>query len=190
MRTLDHFCFPILNNNGGLKEYEIRREDGNFYPGILLPLVNLEGIGISGSVATLLQYTFDPMCYRYEGDQIAGWRDGYEDGGPLVDQRRHPVLLLDENQFPVPPPEARFELPERPVYEWAAARDFRGLPQSKVASMNSRFKNPVTLFRERLQAVISEGGTKRVAGRVKASKLNDGQASPLAVKGSSAGNDA
>ncbi|KAK5636812.1 hypothetical protein RRF57_012524 [Xylaria bambusicola] len=59
---------------------------------------------------------------------------------------------------------ARFELPERPMYEWAAARDFRGLPQSKVASMNSRFKNPVTLFRERLQAVIAEGGTKRVAG--------------------------
>lgn len=164
--------------------YEIRRGDGKFYPGILLPLAGLEEIGICGSLATLFQYASGPVCYRYAGDQIVGWRDGYEDGGPLVTQRRYPVLLLDEGDFPVPPPEVRFELPKQSVYDWSAAHDFRTLPPSKVASMSCRFKRPITLFRERLQAMTTEGSQGRVADRTTSSRLDDDRALPPTLKDS------
>ncbi|KAI0965362.1 hypothetical protein F4678DRAFT_334927 [Xylaria arbuscula] len=131
--------------------YSIVWEDGEIYPGVLLPLGGFEGIGMSGDVSALLNGFAGPPCYRYKENETAGWADGYINGGQLVHKRQYPILFLDENKFSVPPPEVRFEPPQLAMYEWVAVHDIKGLFQE--ADVSFQFKEPTVRFRERLLAI-------------------------------------
>lgn len=76
----------------------------NWMPVIALPAAgSCDEIGLPGMVANenLFGGTV-PSCYRVDElkGEIAGWADGFEDGGPEVAQRQFPVLYVDGLHFP------------------------------------------------------------------------------------------
>ncbi|EEU37478.1 uncharacterized protein NECHADRAFT_86342 [Fusarium vanettenii 77-13-4] len=84
-------------------------------PILLLPMTDLERVGVSGSLDSLDLAEILPICY--DQDSLTGertWRDGYKDGQTLVTEREFPVIYFEGRAFP-----------ERSPVGWVAAKDLR-----------------------------------------------------------------
>lgn len=58
--------------------------------------------GIPGTLRNTRLLKKVPPCYKYTpgNSKLSGWAKGYEDGGPLVTERRFPVIFFDAEEFP------------------------------------------------------------------------------------------
>ncbi|KAF4454657.1 hypothetical protein F53441_2891 [Fusarium austroafricanum] len=68
------------------------------YPVFVLPWTSFDHFKWK---AALLKLT--PVCYLYNkklDQRPQGWAEGYEDGGPLVNERQYPVIYFDGKPFP------------------------------------------------------------------------------------------
>ncbi|KAL2674231.1 hypothetical protein Neosp_012682 [[Neocosmospora] mangrovei] len=84
-------------------------------PILLLPMTNLERVGVSGSLDSLDLAEILPICY--DQDSLTGertWRDGYKDGQTLVTEREFPVIYFEGRAFP-----------DKSPVGWVAAKDLR-----------------------------------------------------------------
>ncbi|KAI8712270.1 hypothetical protein NCS52_01324700 [Fusarium sp. LHS14.1] len=84
-------------------------------PVLLLPMTDLERVGVSGSLDSLDLAEILPICY--DQDSLTGertWRDGYKDGQTLVTEREFPVIYFEGRTFP-----------DKSPVGWVAAKDLR-----------------------------------------------------------------
>jgi hypothetical protein len=73
----------------------------DWYAMVILPIGDLEGLGISGSIYdTSLAKGHIPVCYKYnkQSRKIEGWADAFRDGGPRAADRKLPVMYFDDTQ--------------------------------------------------------------------------------------------
>ncbi|KAF4469367.1 hypothetical protein FALBO_3734 [Fusarium albosuccineum] len=68
---------------------------------LLLPMHNLQDVGIPNSIEGLGLLEDLPKCYAYDPRRKNfSWEEGYEDDGPRVLMRKFPVMFFDGSPFP------------------------------------------------------------------------------------------
>ncbi|KAF4978539.1 hypothetical protein FDECE_18198 [Fusarium decemcellulare] len=68
---------------------------------LLLPMHNLQDVGIPNSIEGLGLLEDLPKCYAYDPRRKNfSWEEGYEDDGPRVSMRKFPVMFFDGSPFP------------------------------------------------------------------------------------------
>ncbi|KAI5456254.1 hypothetical protein BGZ63DRAFT_397097 [Mariannaea sp. PMI_226] len=80
---------------------------------LLLPMQDLQSVGISGSIESLGLAEVLPRCYCAEQGNFS-WAEGYNDGEPLIMEREFPVMYFDGQDFPA-----------KSAVGWVSARDLR-----------------------------------------------------------------
>ncbi|KAG4258499.1 hypothetical protein FPRO03_03453 [Fusarium proliferatum] len=107
------------------------RMSKNWFAVLVLPLENVEMFGLS---------EFMPACYdcdKHTGQ--VGWKQGYENGGPLMADRQFPVMFFEG----VP-------ALDRDAVGWVAAKDLQNFdPDGSQASLISHYDSVLTFIRER-----------------------------------------
>lgn len=100
-------------------------ESKTWYLTTVLPLRELDEIGITGNLRSLNLVHTIPPCYEVDrnGLDIIGWKDSFEGSGTRVSEREFPCLFFHEN-FQVPPI-GEFAPPGGRHYAWVSARDLR-----------------------------------------------------------------
>ncbi|KAL6406046.1 hypothetical protein AUP68_10607 [Ilyonectria robusta] len=82
---------------------------------LLLPMSNLDDVGVTGSLESLGLAENVPTCYDYDTQANSfEWREGYKTGQSLVTEREFPVMYFDGQDFPA-----------KSAVGWVAARDLR-----------------------------------------------------------------
>ncbi|KAJ4307470.1 hypothetical protein N0V84_012712 [Fusarium piperis] len=82
---------------------------------LVLPMQDLEKIGVSGTLETLRLAEIMPLCYKYDKPTKRHvWREGYNEGQELVTEREFPVMYFDGQDFPA-----------KSAVGWVAAKDLR-----------------------------------------------------------------
>lgn len=84
----------------------------DIYPVLIMPL---ESLDLSKWKTVLLSRT--PPCYLFDIDidpYPRGWAEGYENGGPLANQRHYPAIYFDGRKFP-----------EESLVGWVRVKRFR-----------------------------------------------------------------
>ena len=66
---------------------------------LLLPMQDLQSVGVSGSIESLGLAEVLPMCYSSK-EGHSSWAEGYNDGESLVTEREFPVMYFDGQDFP------------------------------------------------------------------------------------------
>ncbi|RSL77976.1 hypothetical protein CEP52_017672, partial [Fusarium oligoseptatum] len=82
---------------------------------LVLPLHNLQDVGLGGTLDTLGLVKTAPVCYKY--DRSTGslaWRQGYNNGEDQVHRREFPVMYFDGQ-----------DIPSKCTFGWTAAHDLR-----------------------------------------------------------------
>ncbi|KAJ4328992.1 hypothetical protein N0V84_000564 [Fusarium piperis] len=109
-------CECITDPEPGQVYLAFWQSSKQWVPVLLLPMTDLPQVGVSGSIDSLgLADEMLPICY--DQDSLTGerkWRDGYEDGQPLVTEREFPVIYFEGRKFPEESPGG-----------WVAAKDLR-----------------------------------------------------------------
>ncbi|KAM0554144.1 hypothetical protein ACHAPJ_006943 [Fusarium lateritium] len=68
---------------------------------LLLPMHDLQDVGVLESIESLGLLKDLPQCYAYDHrSKVFSWKDGYEDNGPRVSARKFPVMFFDGSPFP------------------------------------------------------------------------------------------
>ncbi|KAJ3555067.1 hypothetical protein NPX13_g10439 [Xylaria arbuscula] len=124
-------------------------DDTSYYPAIALPFGDFSGIGISGSMRDILQHIPRPGCYQYKGNDITRWSLEYEDGEPLMNQRKYLFAFLDPNKISVPLPGCKFPLPNTVVYQWSTEDHVRWLDAAKELALQNELRHLINQFRTR-----------------------------------------
>ncbi|KAM0425801.1 hypothetical protein ACHAPT_009052 [Fusarium lateritium] len=86
-------------------------------PVLILPMKDLEKVGVQGTLESLNLADLLPICYDQDAlTSERTWREGYKDGQPLVTEREFPAIYFEGSKFPVKSPVG-----------WVAAKDLRKL---------------------------------------------------------------
>ncbi|KAI3567877.1 hypothetical protein IWW34DRAFT_676719 [Fusarium oxysporum f. sp. albedinis] len=96
---------------------------------LLLPMQDLQSIGISGSMESLGLAEVLPACYDNKGGNLF-WAEGYNDGEPLVAEREFPVMYFDGQDFPA-----------KSAVGWVAAKDLRDFDAKSKNSLVPHIKS-------------------------------------------------
>ncbi|KAF4943177.1 hypothetical protein FSARC_14997, partial [Fusarium sarcochroum] len=82
---------------------------------LVLPMKDLETVGVPGSIESLGLAEPLPPCYRYNRTNgTYSWAKRYQDGQPMVKDRMFPVMYFDGRDFPA-----------RSAVGWISAKDLR-----------------------------------------------------------------
>ncbi|CZR37680.1 uncharacterized protein FPRO_07129 [Fusarium proliferatum ET1] len=82
---------------------------------LLLPLTDLESVGVSASLKSLGLSRKSPSCITYNVNSGEfEWRDEYKDGGKLSHERKYPIIYFSSSKFP-----------ECSAIGWVLAKDLR-----------------------------------------------------------------
>ncbi|KAI0969634.1 hypothetical protein F4678DRAFT_166390 [Xylaria arbuscula] len=122
--------------------YSLWNHDRRIYPVMILGWDDLKPSGLEHNLAKtgLLNAKNLPNCYLYKNidsatnASITGWSPGFEDGGPMVKQRKFPVMFFDEggnsgwvsakslSKFPLygPVPSTEYDHPFNAARRWIA----------------------------------------------------------------------
>ncbi|CAM1501685.1 Fc.00g036690.m01.CDS01 [Cosmosporella sp. VM-42] len=88
---------------------------------LLLPMENLEEVGIPASIEGLGLLQDLPECYTYDPQSKAfSWSEGYDDNGLWVSMREFPIMFFDGSPFPRKSSVAWVFASELQVYDAAA----------------------------------------------------------------------
>ncbi|KAJ4171611.1 hypothetical protein NW754_013382 [Fusarium falciforme] len=93
-------------------------------PVLILPIIDLERVGVSGSLDSLGLAEILPICYdqgTLTGERT--WRDAYKKGQPLVTEREFPAIYFEGRSFP-----------DKSPVGWVAAKDLRKFDVATVAN--------------------------------------------------------
>ena len=102
-----------------------------WYAALLLPTGRLEPVGISGSIEDTGLLSSIPTCYRTKGKEICGWKPNFMAGGSKITKRSFAIMyLLDDLNIPR---EGSFEVPQRALFDWVAAKDLRSFDSKDIA---------------------------------------------------------
>lgn len=98
---------------------------------LVLPLQNLQDVGLDGTLDTLGLVKTAPVCYKYDkSTRSLAWRQGYNDGENQVSKREFPVRYFDGQ-----------DIPSKRTFGWMAANDLRpfdeGVHSELVENMSS-----------------------------------------------------
>lgn len=76
-------------------------ETQEWFASVLLPLQDLESVGIDESFEEMELFKTLPSCYQYDSSSRSlSWAQGYEDGGPKCSERHYPFIFFEGFQFP------------------------------------------------------------------------------------------
>lgn len=127
-----------------------------YYAAVVLPVGDFSPVGMIGTLSINTELTNNiPGCYKTLDNQIVGWADGYEDGGPLATEREYPVLYL-EDRIEVPL-EGALENPKVEAYGWVPVGDLETLSMTKPdARAMSGFKT-VKKYLQRMENLRRTG---------------------------------
>lgn len=117
----------------------------NSWPVLLLPTANLEDVGVPGTLEGLGLLKSLPTCYRYNTTtETLDWKEGFENGGGKVAQRRFPIMFFDD----------AFKFPSESQVAWLPARDLEVLDlESPVASDVPHIRSVRAYLRSRSQTL-------------------------------------
>ncbi|KAH7362202.1 hypothetical protein B0T11DRAFT_81845 [Plectosphaerella cucumerina] len=106
------------------------RGSKTWYAVVVLPLDNLESIGMQGTLRdTGLLNGNIPRGYKVEGHRIVGWETGYGDNGIARERRRYPLLWLQANvQFTFR--DGKLQVPAQQCFSWLPATQLRPFHKS------------------------------------------------------------
>ncbi|KAF4979328.1 hypothetical protein FDECE_18078 [Fusarium decemcellulare] len=91
------------------------KDSNRWVAALLLPMKNLQDIGVPSSIKNLGLLRSLPICYLYDSQsETFLWSEGYEDEGPRVASRQYPVMFFDGSAFP-----------EKASAGWAHAADLK-----------------------------------------------------------------
>ncbi|KAJ4256280.1 hypothetical protein NW762_009360 [Fusarium torreyae] len=119
---------PRVNNEANDEEFEgiTNPQPGKIYLAfwemsqewfavLVLPMQDLETVGVPGSIDSLGLAEHLPSCYRHNKTKgTYSWAKRYQDGQPMVLDRMFPVIYFDGRDFPA-----------RSALGWISARDLR-----------------------------------------------------------------
>ncbi|KAI0395543.1 hypothetical protein F5Y17DRAFT_423378 [Xylariaceae sp. FL0594] len=137
---------PITDPKAFHIYYAYWKPDRRTWPVMILGWDEQKRGGLEGNLAStglLGKEASPPKCYIYgksaasQGGAIIGWAQGYEDGGPKVNQRRFPVMFFDSTQsaswvsvsslseFPLfdPNPPVRHDHPFNAARRWVVKKE-------------------------------------------------------------------
>ncbi|EXK80487.1 hypothetical protein FOQG_14982 [Fusarium oxysporum f. sp. raphani 54005] len=103
----------ITNPDAGSIYLAFWEKSKDWFAVLLLPMQDLESVGISGSIESLGLAEVLPRCYCDKQDGFS-WAEGFNDGEPLVMEREFPVTYFDGQDFPA-----------KSAVGWVSARDLR-----------------------------------------------------------------
>nr|CEG03283.1 unnamed protein product [Fusarium acuminatum CS5907] len=76
-------------------------ESKQWFAGVLLPLQDLESIGIRDSMEKIGLLKSLPDCYQYDSSALSfSWTKGYEDGGPMSSEQHFAFVFFEGVKFP------------------------------------------------------------------------------------------
>lgn len=76
-------------------------ESKQWFAGVLLPLQDLESIGINDSMEKIGLLKSLPDCYQYDSSAKSfSWTKGYEDGGPMSSEQHFAFAFFEGVKFP------------------------------------------------------------------------------------------
>ncbi|KFA70705.1 hypothetical protein S40288_07601 [Stachybotrys chartarum IBT 40288] len=105
----------VANPRGGQVYRAFCKMSKQWLAALLLPMGNLEDIGIPDTIEGLGLLEDLPQCYAYDSQRKTfSWKEGYEDNGPRVMMREFPVMFFDGSP-----------LPSRSCVAWVSARDLQ-----------------------------------------------------------------
>ncbi|KAM5528421.1 hypothetical protein FOXYSP1_18902 [Fusarium oxysporum f. sp. phaseoli] len=111
--SMDEDFEGITNPDAGSIYLAFWEKSKDWFAVLLLPMQDLESVGISGSIESLGLAEVLPSCYCDKQDGFS-WAEGFNDGEPLVMQREFPVMYFDGQDFPA-----------KSAVGWVSARDLR-----------------------------------------------------------------
>lgn len=126
---------------------------------IILPLGNLQTVGLQGSIYTTRLTTFrTPVCYDrdHRTKNIRGWANGYEDGGPQVTNRKVPVLFFDDNDDQRMPLEGGLIDPPQSLLAWLSVSSIRPFSECDPDGKPPLGYDAALEFSQRLEAMNAE----------------------------------
>ncbi|KAM5349358.1 hypothetical protein ACJ41O_005863 [Fusarium nematophilum] len=120
----------------------------HWLPALILPQDGLD-VGLPMTLQDLGLLDHVPACYTHDSeDEDLEWRDGYEDDGPLVMQRRFPAIYFDG-----------FDFPEESSVGWACAGDLQAVNVfDSSLSLIPNLKAARDFIRRRLRAKADPSG--------------------------------
>ncbi|EXA30297.1 hypothetical protein FOVG_18294 [Fusarium oxysporum f. sp. pisi HDV247] len=111
--TTDEDFEGITNPDAGSIYLAFWEKSKDWFAVLLLPMQDLESVGISGSIESLGLAEVLPRCYCDKQDGFS-WAEGFNDGEPLVMEREFPVMYFDGQDFPA-----------KSAVGWVSARNLR-----------------------------------------------------------------
>ncbi|SCO92555.1 uncharacterized protein FRV6_16683 [Fusarium oxysporum] len=111
--SMDEDFEGITNPDAGSIYLAFWEKSKDWFAVLILPMQDLESVGISGSIESLGLAEVLPRCYCDKQDGFS-WAEGFNDGEPLVMQREFPVMYFDGQDFPA-----------KSAVGWVSARDLR-----------------------------------------------------------------
>ena len=94
---------PIKDPQPGQIYLSYWRQSGRPFGAIVLPMINLELMGLDEDITSLFKDALKPVPNCYKIDQETGqcvWASGYENGGPRQAEQQYPVMWFDKEEFP------------------------------------------------------------------------------------------
>ncbi|EGU88227.1 hypothetical protein FOXB_01255 [Fusarium oxysporum f. sp. conglutinans Fo5176] len=111
--TTDEDFEGITNPDAGSIYLAFWEKSKDWFAVLLLPMQDLESVGIPGSIESLGLAEVLPRCYCGKQDGFS-WAEGFNDGEPLLMEREFPVMYFDGQDFPA-----------QSAVGWVSARDLR-----------------------------------------------------------------
>ncbi|KAH7243745.1 hypothetical protein B0J15DRAFT_501038 [Fusarium solani] len=124
---------------------------------LLLPLTELENIGVRNTLQDLGLAEDVPGCYDYDNQtNCFRWREGYRDGEISIREREFPVMYFDGQDFPA-----------KSAVGWVAAKDLRTLDiNAAQSSLVPHFQSMRKFLRDRAapqqaEVIVASSGVDR-----------------------------
>ncbi|KAJ4175862.1 hypothetical protein NW755_014723, partial [Fusarium falciforme] len=124
---------------------------------LLLPLTELDNVGVRNTIQDLGLAEDVPGCYDYDNrTNCFRWREGYRDGETSVREREFPVMYFDGQDFPA-----------KSAVGWVAAKDLRTLDVNAAqSSLVPHFQSVRKFLRDRAappqaEVIVASSGVDR-----------------------------
>ncbi|KAH7189928.1 hypothetical protein DER44DRAFT_121668 [Fusarium oxysporum] len=144
--TTDEDFEGITNPDAGSIYLAFWEKSKDWFAVLLLPMQDLESVGISGSIESLGLAEVLPRCYCDKQDGFS-WAEGFNDGEPLVMEREFPVMYFDGQDFPA-----------KSAVGWVSARDLRQFDVNNNNSLVSHIRSVRKFLKTRAEKRSPEHG--------------------------------
>ncbi|KAB5511599.1 hypothetical protein GE09DRAFT_1067655 [Coniochaeta sp. 2T2.1] len=135
-----------------------------WYAAVLLPTGSFDAVSMSGNLADTGLIKYIPNCYQSNRNQIPGWTEAFQDGGPRVAERKFPVMYLTDDCMEIPP-EGELCLPGKDLLAWVPAKNLRPFDFGDDQCRNVLGYQAARKFSARLKATRKRQGRHGGDGR-------------------------